>query len=122
MKNVSLGPLEQEVMNCVWQKKTCTTRDIVECLNQDREIAYNTIQTIMTRLVDKGLLKRTLKGKTHIYQPKQKKKNILQSLISQNMKGFMNQFGEDALIAFVDGLDKISNETRQKLIHKLQKK
>ena len=122
MNNVSLGPLEQEVMKCVWQKKICTARDIVECLNENREIAYNTIQTIMTRLVDKGLLKRTLQGKTHIYKPMVKRKSILQSIVSQSMDGFMNQFGEDALIAFVDGLDDISEETRKKLIEKLQSK
>ena len=121
MKNVSLGPLEQEVMKCVWQKKTCTARDIVERLSQDREIAYNTIQTIMTRLVAKGLLKRKLEGKTHVYKPAAKQKSVLFSLIAQTMSGFTGQFGEEALIAFVDGLDDISEETRQKLIEKLQK-
>ena len=122
MKKVSLGPLEQEVMACIWEKKTCTARDIVDCLSQDREIAYNTVQTIMTRLVEKGLLKRKLEGKTHVYKPAAKQKNILSSLINQTMGSFTGQFGEEALIAFVDGLDDISEETRQKLIKKLQKK
>lgn len=93
----------------------------MDCLSQDRKIAYNTIQTIMTRLVGKGLLKRTLQGKTHVYIPIATKKNILQSIISQTMSGFTGQFGEEALVAFVDGLDDISTETRQKLIEKLQK-
>jgi len=129
MKTVSLGPLEQEVMKCIWHLaagkagiKTCTARDIVEYLKRNREIAYNTIQTIMTRLVDKGLLKRTLQGKTHVYKPMVKRKNILQSIVSQSVDGFMSQFGEDALIAFVDGLDDISEQTRRKLIEKLQNK
>jgi len=122
MKKVSLGPLEQEVMKCIWEKKTCTARDIVDCLNLKRKVAYNTVQTIMTRLVDKGLLKRNLQGKTHVYRPVAKQKRILQSLINQTMDVFTNQFGEDALIAFVDGLDDISEETRHKLIEKLQKK
>jgi predicted transcriptional regulator len=121
MKPVSLGPLEQEVMKCVWQKKHCTAREVVECLRQDRKIAYNTVQTIMTRLVDKGLLKRTLQSKAHLYRPAVKQKNILQSMIHQSMSGFINQFGEAALLAFVDGLDDISTETRQKLIRKLRK-
>jgi len=109
-------------MKCIWQMKICTARDIVDCLNQDREIAYNTIQTIMTRLVDKGLLQRTLRGRAHLYKPIVKKKNILQSIINQSMTGIISQFGEEALIAFVDELDDISIETRQKLIRKLQKK
>lgn len=122
MKNVSLGPLEQDVMRCIWKNKTCTARDVVECLGQNREIAYNTIQTIMTRLVDKGLLKRKLEGKTHVYKPAAKQKSVLLSLITQTMSGFTGQFGEEALIAFVDGLDDISEDTRQKLIEKLQNK
>ena len=122
MKNVSLGPLEQEIMSCVWRKKICTTKDVHERLIQSRKIAYNTVQTIMTRLVDKGFLKRNLKGKTHIYNPAVKQKNILSALINQSMGSFTNQFGEEALIAFVDGLDDISDQTRQKLIDKLQKK
>ena len=122
MKNISLGPLEQEVMSCVWQKKTCTTRDVVDCLGQDKDIAYNTVQTIMTRLVDKGLLTRKLNGKTHTYKAVVKQKNVLSSLIGQIMDSYTKQFGEDALIAFVDGIDDISDETRNKLIKKLQKK
>lgn len=122
MNKVSLGPLEQEVMSCVWKRQHCTTRDVWKNLSKDREVAYNTIQTIMTRLVDKNLLKRKLEGKTHIYKPAAKQKNVLSSLLSQTMGNFTNQFGEEALIAFVDGLDDISEETRQKLIKKLQKK
>lgn len=122
MKNISLGPLEQEVMAYTWRKKTCTARDVVKHVNQDRNIAYNTIQTIMTRLVDKGLLKRKLKGKTHVYKPTVMKKNILPSLINQTMGNFTNQFGEEALITFVDGLNNISEKTRQKLIKKLRNK
>ena len=122
MKNVSLGPLEQEVMKCIWKQKICTAREIADCLNQDRKIAYNTVQTIMTRLVDKGLLKRKLEGKAHVYRPVAKQKNILSSLLTQTMESFTGHFGEEALVAFVDGLDDISDETRLKLIEKLQKK
>ena len=107
-------------MACVWRKKTCSARDVVECLSREKEVAYNTVQTIMTRLVEKGLLGRTLKGKTHIYKPKQAKKMILRTIINQSMKGLMSQFGEEALVAFVDGIDDISDATRQKLIQKLQ--
>lgn len=121
MKNVSLGPLEQEVMVSVWKRRHCTARDVWENLNKDREVAYNTVQTIMTRLVDKGLLKRKLEGKTHVYKPAAKQKNVLSSLLNQTMGNLTGQFGEEALIAFVDGLGDISEETRKKLIEKLQK-
>jgi len=122
MKNFSLGPLEQEIMNCVWVKKACSAREVLECLRKDRKIAYNTVQTIMTRLVDKGLLQRKLEGKTHTYEPLVKKKRALSEIISQTMSSVTGQFGEEALVAFVDGLDNISDETREKMIKKLQQK
>ena len=122
MIKVSLGPLEQEVMNCVWQQKSCTARDVFKHINHNKKIAYNTIQTVMTRLVDKGLLERELQGKTHIYVSKAKKGNIIKSVISQSMSGFISQFGDEALLAFVDGIDELSDETRKKMIEKLQKK
>lgn len=121
MKNVSLGPLEQEVMTCVWEKKDCTARDVLNCLSLNKEIAYNTIQTIMSRLVGKGMLRRRLVGKTHKYNPIVSQKNTIQALVSQAMRGLKGNFGDEALIAFVDGLENISQETRKKLIEKLQK-
>ena len=119
---MSLGPLEQEVMKCIWQAKICTTRMIVDCLNQNRPIAYNTVQTVMSRLVDKNLLKRYRNGNTYTYQPMHKQRNVLKLAISQAMSGFRRQFGDEALVAFMDGLEDISEDTRSKLIQKLQQK
>lgn len=119
---ITLGPLEQEVMKCVWERNQCTARDITTCLATKRQIAYNTIQTIMTRLVEKGMLTRKLAGRTHVYTAKQKKRQTIKTAIKNKMDSFISQFGEEAVIAFVDGLDDISEETRQKLIKKLHKK
>ena len=69
---------------------------------------------------EQRITKTNPEGKTHIYQPRYKKESVLKRLINQNMVGFVNQFGEEALIAFVDGLGDISKETRRKLILKLR--
>lgn len=122
MKDISLGPLEQRIMKYVWDNKNCTARDVFKSLSTEHKIAYTTVQTIMTRLVNKRVLKRTLIGKSHVYNPLLKKQGILKSAIKHAMSGFIGQFNEDALVAFVDGLEDISDETRMKLIRKLQQK
>lgn len=122
MKSISLGPLEQQVMKYIWDSQNCTARDVLSSLSINHAVAYTTVQTIMTRLVKKGLIKRVLVGKTHLYKPLLKKQGILKSAIGQAMGGFIAQFDEDALVAFVEGLDDISDETRMKLIRKLQRK
>ncbi len=122
MKKVSFGPLEQEIMNSIWKKKSSTARDIFQDLSKNKRIAYNTVQTVMTRLVDKGVLERMLEGKTHVYTSKDKKKNVIQKIVSQSMDNFVRQFGDEALLAFVNGIDELSEETRKKMIDTLQKK
>lgn len=122
MHDISLGPLEQQIMKYIWNNKDCTAKDVLNSLSADNKVAYTTVQTVMTRLTKKGLIKRKLVGKTHIYKPLLKKQGALKLAIGQVMGGFINQFEEDALIAFVDGLSDISDETRKKLIRKLQQK
>src|SRR5439155_924565 len=53
-----LGPLEAEVMDRLWKRRSATVRDIVEDLGRSRQLAYTTVMTIMTRLHAKGLLAR----------------------------------------------------------------
>lgn len=120
MKKVSLGPLEQEIAGLVWKNQKTSVRDVWETLLKDREIAYNTVQTVLTRLVDKGILKRKLNGKTHVYAPANKSEKLVQGFVQQIVKRFGGGYQEEALLAFVDGLDEISEETRNKLIKKLR--
>ena len=66
-----LGPLELEVMRVVWRLKSVTVRDVLDSLaGEERNPAYTTIQTVMTRLEDKGFLKHKLHGKTYHYMAK----------------------------------------------------
>ena len=44
-----LGPLEADVMDRLWRRRSATVRDIVEDLGRSRELAYTTVMTIMVR-------------------------------------------------------------------------
>ena len=56
-------------MKIVWTRHPSTVRTVQEQLRERRSLAYTTVMTIMHRLYLKGFLQRTLKGKTHLYQP-----------------------------------------------------
>jgi len=60
-----LGPLEWSVMEVLWREKDCTVRDVVRKLPHRR--AYTTVMTTMARLYRKGVLNRTLVGRTFRY-------------------------------------------------------
>jgi predicted transcriptional regulator len=52
-----LGDLEADVMEAMWARGRATVHDVHERLAAaDRELAYTTVMTVMSRLADKGLL------------------------------------------------------------------
>jgi predicted transcriptional regulator len=65
-----LGELETEVMRRMWRRTGATTvRELVEELQQDREIAYTTVMTVLDNLHKKGWLRRELDGRAYRYEP-----------------------------------------------------
>ncbi|WP_336216407.1 BlaI/MecI/CopY family transcriptional regulator [Nonomuraea sp. LPB2021202275-12-8] len=56
----SLGSLESAIMDVLWDAgKPMRVRELLAKLNEDRELAYTTVQTVAERLVKKGMLIRT---------------------------------------------------------------
>ena len=53
-----LGDLEADVMEVLWRRGEASIREVWEELKRRRSITFNSIMTIMNRLVAKGLLRR----------------------------------------------------------------
>jgi predicted transcriptional regulator len=65
-----LGELETEIMRRLWRRGTAATvRELVDELQQDREIAYTTVMTVLDNLRKKGWLRRELDGRAYRYEP-----------------------------------------------------
>ncbi len=62
------GGLEQEVLLHLWTLgHPATPAEVLQALDDD--LAYTTIMTILTRLWQKGLVKRTRNGRAFAYEP-----------------------------------------------------
>ncbi len=62
------GALEQEVLLQLWAlEHPATAAEVLEEL--DESLAYNTVLTILTRLWQKGLVKRVSRGRAFAYTP-----------------------------------------------------
>lgn len=69
---VAMGTLEGEIMQVCWESDgPVTVRQVLDTLNADRSqpLAYTTVMTVMTRLADKDMLERTLRGRGYAYVP-----------------------------------------------------
>lgn len=103
MKTNLLGPLEQQVMEVLWNsEKPLKPLDVLN--NMKGEYAYTTIMTILKRLTDKNFACRKLAGKAFLYAPCHCKEDFVKSNLSGIFNGLVNSYGKLAIAQFVDTL------------------
>ena|SRR5262245_19380203 len=66
-KSDRITPLELEVMHVLWANGPANVQTVQRELKRD--LAYTTVQTMLTVLHRKGKVKRTLKDKAYVYRP-----------------------------------------------------
>ncbi|MBX7150967.1 BlaI/MecI/CopY family transcriptional regulator [bacterium] len=111
------GDLEADIMEVLWNSGRLTVRDVFEKLKLKRRIAYTTVMTVMTRLAQKGVLKKIKDGNAFIYEPILTREIFTQTTSQTILKGLLSDFSLPLLSQFVDSLEK---EDPQK-IHELSK-
>jgi predicted transcriptional regulator len=67
---VRLTKFELQVMSALWALGSASVRELLERFPQENRPAYTTIQTIISRLEEKGAVRRVDKiGNAHIFEP-----------------------------------------------------
>ena len=109
-KKLSLGPLEAEILDIIWDLKVATVKNVHERILQDpeRELAYTSVTTVLQRLTSKGWLKCSKKGKAFSWQPliSREQAQVLRSF--EQLNGFLAVSNPDVVAAFADSLDTAS--------------
>jgi predicted transcriptional regulator len=83
-KAARLSRFEMEIMNRLWALDRASVREIHEALPASRRPAYTTVQTIVTRLHEKGALRQVRKiGNAHIYEPAIARESVHRRLIDE---------------------------------------
>ena len=120
MKTKSLGELEQQIMDILWECKSCSARDILIILKKNRNLAYTTVATILQRLYDKGLLKRIENKSGYIYSPKVTKESYSKNIAQTFLRKFINSFGDTAIASFAESIDKLPEKKRKYFVKMLE--
>jgi predicted transcriptional regulator len=63
-----LGPLEERLLEALWERGNATVRDLIEAACPD--LAYTTVMTTLDRLFKKNLLSRQAEGRAFRYTPR----------------------------------------------------
>jgi len=94
----SLGSLESEVMQVIWNKRRVTVRDILNILKNERAIAYTTVMTVMDHLYQKGFLEREKIKKSYYYFPIIKRSDTVSISLSQLFTDLISDYGRDKIL------------------------
>lgn len=120
-KKLSVGPLESEILNIIWDLKIATVKNVHDQILQDpeRELAYTSVTTVLQRLTKKGWLKCSKKGRAFSWQPliSREQTQVLRSY--EQLNGFLAVSNPDVVAAFADSLDTSSLEQIEAIASRL---
>lgn len=121
-KQLSLGPLETEILHIVWDLKTATVKDVHERILSDpeRELAYTSVTTVLQRLAQKGWLTCDKQGKTHTWTPLISKSEAQALRAYEQLHQFLAVGNPDMVAAFADQLDQASIEKIEAIAQRLR--
>jgi BlaI family penicillinase repressor len=117
----SISPTETEILRLVWELNEATVQQIREQLSSDRKLAYNTVQTLLNRLEQKGYLKHRIEGRAHVYLPSVKQKEVIKTTVGN----FLDRlFGGDPkpLVQFLAEDGKIDEQDINRLRELINKR
>ena len=62
-----LSPAQREIMEIVWQRGEVSASEVRAALSKRRDVARNTVRTLLKRMEEKGWLAHRVEGRTYIY-------------------------------------------------------
>ena len=92
-----LGELESEVMKVLWVKERATVQGVQKRLDWQKPLAYTTVMTVLTRLVEKGFLGREKEGRGYIYYPLVQRDQIANSALQTVVNRFFDGLGSQVV-------------------------
>ena len=119
-----ISEAEYEVMKIVWKYAPINTNEITEKLLATSSWSAKTIQTLIKRLVNKGVLTYEKNSRVFVYTPVVKESEY----ISQESNSFLNRYYDGDITAMLsayiqnDKLSKTEIETLRALLSKSSKK
>jgi BlaI family transcriptional regulator, penicillinase repressor len=70
MSRPRLSKAEARILEQCWNLGTCSVREILDSLPDDERVAYTTVQTLVSRLEQKGAMRRVKKiGNAQLFEP-----------------------------------------------------
>ena len=121
-KQLSLGPLEAEILNIVWELGSATVKEVHDWIlaDPDRELAYASVTTVLRRLTEKGWLVCDKTERTFTWKPLVSSQEAQAIFAYNRLQQFLAVGNPDIVAAFADSLDEGSLEQIEAIAQRIQ--
>lgn len=121
-KQLSLGPLEFEILNLIWDLGTATVKQVHEQIltNPDRELAYTSVTTVLNRLTKKGWLACDKENRSFVWRPLVSRAQANSLWAYDQLQQFLAVGNPDTVAAFADHLDQASVEQLEAIADRIR--
>ena len=113
------GELQAQVMAALWSIDAGTVDDVREALPGRYRGAYTTVQTVLNRLVERGLLAREKAGRSFVYSPVLSEAEYLSGSMRRTLAGASAATRREALAQFVGTLKDDERDELRRLARSL---
>lgn len=83
---------ELDVLKVLWDIGSGTVREVHDRLTPDLGLAFNTVQTVLRNMEDKGLVGHRADGRTFTYFPRHTREQVTSRFLSKVFDGALDQF------------------------------
>ncbi|MFJ7825625.1 BlaI/MecI/CopY family transcriptional regulator [Psychrobacillus sp. NPDC096623] len=118
--NRFFGPLEAKIMDILWNDVEMTIKDVQQVLDKDKMTNFNTVMTVMNRLVEKGILEKRAEGRSSLYKPVQSRVEFLSEQSKEMTNELMDEFGNVVVSHMLDALEDVDDDLVAKLEQKIK--
>ena len=86
-------PREMEILKVLWEIGPAGVRDVYRRLaeQQEEDLAFNTVQTMLRIMEEKGLVAHAVEGRAFIYRPLFTRENSLSRFVERVFDGAADQ-------------------------------
>ncbi|MFP3918823.1 BlaI/MecI/CopY family transcriptional regulator [Lysinibacillus telephonicus] len=118
--NRFFGPLEAKIMDILWDNEQMTIKEVQSVLEKEKSTNFNTVMTVMNRLVEKGILDRKVVGRSSYYNPIQSRQDFLNTQSKEMTHELMDEFGNVVVSHMLDALEDVDDDLVAKLELKIK--
>ena len=97
-----LSQSQREIMEIVWERGEVSAVEVREILSKKRDLAKNTVRTLLDRMEEKGWLKHREDGRTYLYSAAQPREASIGQKVLEVVEHVCGGSPEELVTALLD--------------------